>query len=94
MTAGLQEEHDVLVTLQTRSLVGDCKREEACIFSLLQFSSYLEDPRDHYDMLYTSICFGLGAMMFAFLVQSTSWCPNLLVAVCPCLRTCDSTGGM
>ena len=35
VTAGLQEEHDLSDTLQTRSLVGDCKREEACIFSLL-----------------------------------------------------------
>ena len=51
VTAGLQEEHDLSDTLQTGSLVGDCKREEACIFSLLQFRSYLEDPRDHYDML-------------------------------------------
>ena len=51
VTAGLQEEHDLSDTLQARSLVGDCKREEACIFSLLQFRSYLEDPRDHYDML-------------------------------------------
>ena len=51
VVGGLQEEHDLSDTLETRSLVGDCKRMEACIDSLLQFRSNLEDPRDHYDML-------------------------------------------
>ena len=51
VVGGLQEEHDLSDTLETRSLVGDCKRMEACIDSLLQFTSNLEDPRDHYDML-------------------------------------------
>ena len=51
VTGGLQEEYNLSDTLETRSLVGDCKREEACIDSLLQFRSNLEDPRDHYDML-------------------------------------------
>ena len=82
------------VTLGTRSLVGDCKREEVCIDSLLQFRSNVKDFRDHYDVLYTSICLGLGAVMFAFPVQSISLCSNLLVGVGPCLRTCDSTEGM
>ena len=51
VAGGLQEEHDLSDTLETRSLVGDCKREEACIVSLLQFRSNLEDTRDHYAML-------------------------------------------
>ena len=47
VAGGLQEEHDLSDTLETRSLVVDCKREEACIDSLLQFRSNFEDPRDH-----------------------------------------------
>ena len=51
VAGGLQEEHDLSDTLETRSPVGDCKREEACIDSLLQFRSKSKDLRDHYDML-------------------------------------------
>ena len=69
----LQEEHDLSVTLGTRSLEVDCKREEVCIDSLLQFRSNLKDLRDHFDILLTSICLGLGAVMFAFPVQSISF---------------------
>ena len=38
VAAGLQEEHDLSDTLQTRSLVGDCKREITMICYRLQYA--------------------------------------------------------
>ena len=66
-------------TLGTSSLVEDRSRDQGVLF--FQFRSNLKDLRDYHDMLQTSIMSCAGCSVFAFPVQSSSLCSNLLVAV-------------